>query len=84
MTLAAIWLPAAMNAYRSPRVTDPKGARHIARGIAAPAVDALRMRPCSAIQAIMTHKCVLAGRLDRDYLSLPAVDSGDEDLIIAS
>jgi hypothetical protein len=33
MTLAVIWLSAAMNAYRSLRVTDPEGARHIARGI---------------------------------------------------
>lgn len=35
MTLAVIWLPAAMNAYRSLRVADPEGARNIARRIAA-------------------------------------------------
>jgi hypothetical protein len=39
MTLAVVWLPAAMNAYRSLRVTDPEGARHIARRIAAPAAE---------------------------------------------
>jgi mRNA-degrading endonuclease RelE of RelBE toxin-antitoxin system len=39
MTLAVVWLPAAMNAYRSLRVTDPEGARHIARRIAALAAE---------------------------------------------
>jgi len=40
MTLA-VWLPAAMNAYRSLRVTDPEGARRIARGVVA-----LTAEPC--------------------------------------
>jgi mRNA-degrading endonuclease RelE of RelBE toxin-antitoxin system len=35
MTLAVVWLPAAMSAYRSLRVTDPEAAGQIARGIAA-------------------------------------------------
>lgn len=39
MTLAVVWLPAAMNAYRSLRVTDPEGARQIARRIAALAAE---------------------------------------------
>jgi mRNA interferase RelE/StbE len=39
MTLAVIWLPTAMNAYRSLRVTDPKGAKHLARRIAALAAE---------------------------------------------
>jgi mRNA-degrading endonuclease RelE of RelBE toxin-antitoxin system len=39
MTLAVVWLPAAMNAYRSLRVMDPEGARHIARRIAALAAE---------------------------------------------
>jgi len=39
MTLAVVWLPAAMSAYRSLRVTDPEGARHIARRIAALAAE---------------------------------------------
>lgn len=39
MTLAVVWLPAAMNAYRSLRVTDPEGARYIARRIAALAAE---------------------------------------------
>jgi mRNA-degrading endonuclease RelE of RelBE toxin-antitoxin system len=39
VTLAVVWLPAAMNAYRSLRVTDPEGARYIAHGIAALAAE---------------------------------------------
>jgi mRNA-degrading endonuclease RelE of RelBE toxin-antitoxin system len=39
VTLAVIWLPAAMNAYRSLRVTDPEGARYIAHGVAALAAE---------------------------------------------
>jgi mRNA-degrading endonuclease RelE of RelBE toxin-antitoxin system len=39
MTLAVVWLPAAMNAYRSLRVTDPEGAQRIARRIAALAAE---------------------------------------------
>jgi mRNA interferase RelE/StbE len=39
MTLAVIWLPTAMNAYRSLRVTDPEGAKHLAHRIAALAAE---------------------------------------------
>jgi mRNA-degrading endonuclease RelE of RelBE toxin-antitoxin system len=39
MTLAVVWRPAAMNAYRSLRVTDPEGARRIARRVAALAAE---------------------------------------------
>src|ERR1035441_7496413 len=39
MPLAVVWLPAAMNAYRSLRVTDPEGASYIARRIAALAAE---------------------------------------------
>jgi hypothetical protein len=39
MTLAVVWLPAAMNAYRLLRVKDSEGARRIARRIAVLAAE---------------------------------------------
>jgi hypothetical protein len=36
------------------------------------------------VQAIMTHKRVVAGRPDRGYRHCPPWIPGDEDLIIAS
>jgi len=42
------------------------------------------MQPEPVVSTIMTHKRVLAGRLDRDYRHCTPWIPGDEDLIIAS
>jgi len=60
MTYSVIWLPEAMAAYRRLRVTDPDGARRIAKAVAALATD-----PRPAESNALGGTSFLRMRLDR-------------------